>query len=90
MRKSWCDRQVETPLTDDQLKGMLSKFDTNRDGNICRGELKVGLKSLGLRFTFVRAGRALRHADSNGDGVISDEEINNLAKYVSKWGISIS
>ncbi|KAI3709034.1 hypothetical protein L2E82_17486 [Cichorium intybus] len=90
MRKAWCVRQIELPLTDDQLKGMLRRFDTNRDGKISRRELRVGLRSLGLHFTFIRAGRALHHADGNGDGVISDEEINELAKYVYKWGIFIS
>ncbi|KAI3726684.1 hypothetical protein L1987_66484 [Smallanthus sonchifolius] len=89
MRK-WCPRQVEVPLVEEQLKGLIRKFDTDGDGKISRRELRVGLRSLGLRFAGFRAFRAVRHADANGDGVISDEEINELAKYVSKWGISIT
>ncbi|KAI3767386.1 hypothetical protein L2E82_17484 [Cichorium intybus] len=90
MRKSWCPRQVETPMTEDQLRSMIKRFDRNGDGKISRRELRIGLRSIGLRFTYFRAWSALRHADLNGDGVISDEEINELAKYVSKWGITIS
>ncbi|KVI06649.1 Calcium-binding EF-hand [Cynara cardunculus var. scolymus] len=77
------------PMTEEQLKGILRRFDTNGDGKISRRELRVGLRNLGLRFAGFRARRSLRHADANGDGVISEEEMNELAKYVSKWGISI-
>lgn len=72
------------------MKGVLKTFDTNGDGRLSRKELKVGLKSLGLRFAGLRAWHALRHADANGDGQICDEEIDELAKYASKWGLSIT
>ncbi|GJS03442.1 EF-hand domain pair containing protein [Tanacetum coccineum] len=73
-----------------QIKGLVRRFDTNRDGKISKRELRVGLKSLGLRFAFFRSRHAVRYADTNGDGVISEDEINEVARYVSKWGISIT
>ncbi|PWA81714.1 EF-hand domain pair [Artemisia annua] len=90
MRNNWCLRQVEMPMTEDQIKGVLRKFDKDGDGKISRRELKAGFKSLGLRFACFRSRRALRYADANRDGVISEEEINELARYVSKWGISLT
>ncbi|KAF5792333.1 putative EF-hand domain-containing protein [Helianthus annuus] len=90
MRGGWQLRPAELPLTEKQIEGLIRRFDADKDGKISRKELRVGLKGLGLRFAGFRAGRAVRYADADGDGYISDEEINELAKYVSKWGISLT
>ncbi|KAL7262118.1 hypothetical protein ACSBR1_000493 [Camellia fascicularis] len=66
-------------------KGM----DKNGDGKLSKKELKDAFHDLGLKFSGWRAGRALRHADANGDGYISDEELNELVKYAKRWGFSL-
>ncbi|KAI3522127.1 hypothetical protein L1887_11606 [Cichorium endivia] len=90
MRKGRSGVRLEGPLAENQMKGIFRAFDTNGDGNLSRKELKAGLKSCGLRFAGFKAWRALRHADANGDGLICEDEIDELTKYASKWGFSIT
>ncbi|KAK9066729.1 hypothetical protein SSX86_014052 [Deinandra increscens subsp. villosa] len=94
---TWCPRhyngwhQAEVPLTEAQVEGLIRRYDTDGDGKISRKELRAILKKLGVRFAGFRAARAMAHVDANKDGVISDEEVNELAKYaVSKWGVTIT
>ena len=86
----WSFRCVSVPLTEDQLKGLLKRFDTNGDGKLSKKELKVAFRKLGLKHSGWRARCALKHADANGDGFISEEEMNQLVKYASKWGFTIN
>ncbi|CAK9177003.1 unnamed protein product [Ilex paraguariensis] len=72
------------------LKGLLKRCDTNNDGKLSRQELKGAFRGLGLKFSGWRARCALRHADANGDGVISEDEMNELVKYASRWGFRVS
>ncbi|KAB1220336.1 putative calcium-binding protein CML10 [Morella rubra] len=84
-------RSTSNPLSEEQLKGLLKRYDTNGDGRLSQNELKAAFRSLGLRFSGWRAGRAIRHADANGDGYISEEEMKELVKYaMMKWGFTIS
>ncbi|XP_059635383.1 probable calcium-binding protein CML10 [Cornus florida] len=85
----WISRGTSVPLSEEQLKGLLKKYDTNGDGKLSRKELKAAFKSLGLHFSSWRARRAFRHADANGDGFINEEEMNELVKFASKWGFTI-
>ncbi|XVF39952.1 hypothetical protein PTKIN_Ptkin01aG0074100 [Pterospermum kingtungense] len=39
--------------------------------------------------TKVQAGRGLSHADGNGDGYVSDDELDDLVKYALQLGYSI-
>ncbi|KAH7848323.1 hypothetical protein Vadar_001253 [Vaccinium darrowii] len=87
---TWSLKGVEVPLTEEQLKGLLKRYDKNGDGRLSREELREVFRSLGLNFSGWRAWRALRHADRNGDGYISEEEMKELVKYAtSKWGFSV-
>ncbi|KAK6278232.1 hypothetical protein POUND7_018555 [Theobroma cacao] len=85
---AWSPRSSPSlPLSEEQLRGLLKRYDSNGDGRLSKNELKTAFRSLGLRFSSWRAGRALRHADANGDGFISDEEINELVRYATtRWG----
>ncbi|KAF3672037.1 hypothetical protein CQW23_29971 [Capsicum baccatum] len=83
-------RGVNHPLSDQQVKGMLKKYDKNRDGKLSKQELRFAFKEMGLHFCRRKAGKALRIADNNGDGYINEEEMTELVQYASKWGFRIS
>lgn len=78
------------PLNEAQLKSWFTLFDANKDGRLSKEELKNALEGLGSTFPAWRAWRALRHADENGDGYISEEELDGLVKYIVKRGYSPS
>ena len=86
----WSFRCVSVPLTEDQLKGLLKRYDTNGDGRLSKKELKVAFRNLGLKHGGWRSKHALKHANANGDGFISEEEMNQLVKYASRWGFTIN
>lgn len=86
----WTPKGSSFPLSEEQVQGLLNRYDTNRDGRLSKDELKIAFRRMGLRFSGWRAGRALRHADANGDHYISEDELNELVKYAhSKWGFKI-
>ncbi|KAK1433500.1 hypothetical protein QVD17_10411 [Tagetes erecta] len=64
--------------------------DTDGDGFLNRKDLKVCFTRLGLHLSCFRVWRAMRHADANGDGLISEDEIWELIQYASKWGIIVT
>ncbi|KAK7859722.1 polcalcin jun o 2 [Quercus suber] len=73
----WSPRSTSYPLSEEQLKGLLKRYDTNGDGKLSKNELKAAFRSLGLHFSGWRAGQALRHADANGDGYAWPKLSNN-------------
>nr|XP_009776175.1 PREDICTED: polcalcin Syr v 3-like [Nicotiana sylvestris] len=80
-------KDASIPLTEEQLEKILKRYDKNGDGKLSKQELKFAFKEMGLRFCGWKAGRAFHHADINGDGYINKEEMSELVKYASKWGI---
>ncbi|KAM7514212.1 hypothetical protein LguiA_003795 [Lonicera macranthoides] len=86
----WTPRGANYGPSEDQLKGLLKRYDTNGDGKLSKKELRAAFHKLGLRFSWWRAGRAIRHADANGDGYISEDELSELVKYCMKWGFNIN
>ena len=86
----WSPRSTSYPLSEEQLKGLLKRYDTNGDRKLSKKELKAAFRSLGLHFSGWRAGQALRHADANGDGYVSEDEMKELVKYAMKWGFTIN
>ncbi|EEF52412.1 conserved hypothetical protein [Ricinus communis] len=84
-------RQVNLPLLEEQMKGLLKRYDSNGDGKLSRKDLKVVFKNLGSQFCGLRACRAIQHADRNkGSSVSLEDELDELVKYVMKWGSTIS
>ncbi|MCD9643626.1 hypothetical protein HAX54_031243 [Datura stramonium] len=60
-------KNLEKPLSEEELKCLLKRYDTTGDGKLNRQELKVAFKDLGLWFCGLRAYQAMQHADKNND-----------------------
>ena len=81
---------LSTPFfTEEQLVSVFWRFDINRDRRLSRQELKNAFNSLGSRFPTYRAFAALRQADENSDGHISEEEMDELIQYASSCGYHV-
>ncbi|KAK8683811.1 hypothetical protein V6N13_039857 [Hibiscus sabdariffa] len=79
-------KQAGMAATEDQVKGIFNRYDTNKDGFLRKQELKHTFACLGSRMPRLRALLALHHADVNGDGYIDQSEFNNLVTYTLKRG----
>ncbi|CAN6583249.1 unnamed protein product [Malus baccata var. baccata] len=72
-----------------QVLNLFNSFDKDGDGMLSKEEVKEAFRKLGSHWGGFRARRALRHADANRDGLISTEEINDLANYTLKCGYTL-
>ncbi|KAL5847423.1 hypothetical protein ACOSQ3_010947 [Xanthoceras sorbifolium] len=77
------------PYTMEQLRQMFWSHDANRDGRLSRKELKDAFNDLGARIPGWRAHRALNRADDNGDGYVSEDEVDELVSYAVKLGYTV-
>lgn len=76
-------------LTEAQLEDEFRRFDSNRDGYLSRQELKNAFNSLGSRCPTYRSVAAIYHADEDGDGYISKEEMDKLVLYALSCGYRV-
>ncbi|KAI3440349.1 uncharacterized protein J3R85_003677 [Psidium guajava] len=72
------------PPSKEKLKRWLATFDANKDGRFSKEELRHAIKATGAWFPWSKANKAMHTADTNGDGFVDENEINNLVDYVEK------
>ena len=69
---------------------MVKTLDIDKDGKISKDELADAVRGNGGWFAGWKGKRGIRSADSNGDGVIDESEIDMLAAFAQKHlGIKI-
>ncbi|MBA0624114.1 hypothetical protein Godav_009514 [Gossypium davidsonii] len=66
----------------EQILSLFKGCDVNKDGKLSKDEVKAGFRRLQSRFPGFRTQRAFKVADKNGDGFISEAELDELVDYV--------
>ncbi|KAL5777789.1 hypothetical protein ACOSP7_010715 [Xanthoceras sorbifolium] len=79
-------RRLKMTLPQVHLIDFFRRFDKDEDRRLTKQDLKDAFDSLGSRCPTWRAKRALQHADANGNGYISEQELDGLVKYAAKHG----
>jgi Ca2+-binding EF-hand superfamily protein len=77
------------PPTEEVLRDILKKYDTNGDGRLSKAELTEAFRYLGSRNPSWRASRSLHHADADGNRFLSEEELSEFVKYARKHGYAV-
>lgn len=83
-------KSLSVALNVEQLKYIFKHHDKNGDGRLDKAELKEAFKDLGGILPGWRAARGLQHADANGDGFITEDELTCLVKYAIQFGYSVN
>ena len=65
----------------DEVMSLFKRYDVNNDGKLSWEEVKAGFRRLQSRFPAYRTQRAFQMADKNGDGYISESELDELVTY---------
>ena len=82
-------QKILLPPTEDQLRNIFKKYDTNNDNMLSREELKKAFDYLGSLIPGFRADRGLHHADANKDGYVNEREMDDLVKYAVQVGFTV-
>ncbi|KAH7372456.1 hypothetical protein KP509_17G005200 [Ceratopteris richardii] len=65
---------------DNDYEAAFHEFDKDKDGNLSRGELILGLQTLGIHPTLELVKVMMEQADTNGDGVINYTEFREIMR----------
>ena len=76
-------------FSEEQMKAVFRRFDCDKDGRLSKVELKKAFNDLGSRVPIFRTLAALQYADENGDGFITEEELEALVQYAVRLGYTI-
>ncbi|KAI3440346.1 uncharacterized protein J3R85_003674 [Psidium guajava] len=83
---SWMKKKRILMGTVPELKDFFRSLDANGDGRLDRAELKNAFEKLGATVPVLRELQALLYADENGDGCISEHELDKLVEFAAKHG----
>ncbi|KAI3686749.1 hypothetical protein L1987_80434 [Smallanthus sonchifolius] len=84
--------KLNIKLNEQEMLAFFKKYDVNKDGKLSWGELKRAFSELGVTWVTWTTDRALVKADEDGDGYISEREMDRASlpsKRVlepSSWG----
>ncbi|KAH7567398.1 hypothetical protein ACOSQ2_011038 [Xanthoceras sorbifolium] len=79
-------KSATVAVTAGQLKAIFKEQDADGNGRLTKEELRKAYEKLGSRNPDWRVRRSLSHADTDGDGSISLEELDEVVKYALKQG----
>ncbi|KAK4752775.1 hypothetical protein SAY87_021573 [Trapa incisa] len=68
----------------DEFKQWLKRFDSDKDGRISIEELSHAIRTNGRWFSRRKGKEALGSADVNGDGFITEDEVEELVEFAKK------
>ncbi|KAK8497711.1 hypothetical protein V6N13_103469 [Hibiscus sabdariffa] len=83
-------KSINLAINEEHFKAIFKEQDTNGDGRLSKEELLKAFEKLGSRNPGWRVRRSLHHADIDGDGSISLNELEELVKYAVKQGYGVN
>ncbi|KAK8624317.1 hypothetical protein V6N13_065664 [Hibiscus sabdariffa] len=83
-------KSINLAINEEHFKAIFKEQDTNGDGRLSKEELLKAFEKLGSRNPGWRVRRSLHHADTDGDGSISLNELEELVKYAVKQGYGVN